>query len=395
MGFYDADVEGMRPKRRGPLSWLAVVMVSAVIGSLATMLFLPAMIRSHLLTLPSVQSPGGNLSPTVGTSQTVSYNVDTAIVQAVNKVKPSIVGVVNVAKVPDFWHGQIVQKDQGVGSGVIFDPQGLIVTNNHVVDGASAVEVVLQDGERVRATIVGTDPLTDLAVLRIPSDKVKPEMVATFGNSDTLQPGEPAIAIGNPLGLEFRQTVTVGVISATGRTLPITDNQGQVVWEQDVIQTDAAINPGNSGGALCNIQGQVVGINSSKITETAQGPVEGLGFAIPINEAKPIIQQLVANGKVIRPILGITAVSLQELPLEGRPRVPVDYGVVVGQPTGGAAAAGLQEGDVIVQVDNTTVRNVSDLRKALFVKKPGDTVTVTFYRGTQKHVVNVKLSAAS
>ncbi|ATY86296.1 peptidase S1 [Kyrpidia spormannii] len=395
MGFYDTDAEGMRPRRRGPLSWLAVIVVSAMIGSIVTMLFLPAMIRSHLVNLPVAQAPGTNLAPPSGVQQTVSYTVDTGIVQAVNKVKPAIVGVVNVAKVPDFWRGQMVQKDQGVGSGVIFDPRGYVVTNNHVVEGASAVEVVLANGQRVKASIVGTDPLTDLAVLRIPADQVKADMVATFGNSDTLQPGEPAIAIGNPLGLEFRQTVTVGVISATGRTLPITDSQGQVVWEQDVIQTDAAINPGNSGGALCNIEGQVIGINSSKITQTAQGPVEGLGFAIPINEAKPIIQQLITNGKVIRPVLGITAVSLQELPLESRPQVPVDYGVVVGQPTAGAAAAGLQEGDVIVQVDNTPVHNVSDLRKALFVKKPGDTVSVTFYRGQQKLTVNVKLSAAS
>ncbi|MBX6395644.1 MAG: trypsin-like peptidase domain-containing protein [Alicyclobacillaceae bacterium] len=394
MGFYDADFEGTKPKRRSPLSWLAVVVVSALIGSIATMLLIPAMIRSHLLPLPVAQSPVSNVSAATGDRQTVSYSVDTAIVRAVNKVKPSIVGVVNVAKVADFWRGQVVQKEQGVGSGVIFDQSGLIVTNNHVVEGANAVEVVLQDGERVKASIVGTDPLTDLAVLRIPADKVKPEMVAAFGDSDALQPGEPAIAIGNPLGLEFRQTVTVGVISATGRTLPITDSQGQVVWEQDVIQTDAAINPGNSGGALCNIQGQVVGINSSKITETAQGPVEGLGFAIPINEAKPIIQQLATNGKVIRPILGITAMSLQELPLGERPNVPVDYGVVVGQVSAGAESAGLRPGDVIVQVDNQTVRNVSDLRKVLFTKKPGDTVAVTFYRGSEKHTVNVKLSTA-
>ncbi|MDI3327774.1 MAG: trypsin-like peptidase domain-containing protein [Alicyclobacillaceae bacterium] len=394
MGFYDNGIEGTGSRRRRLASWLAVIVVSALIGSLATLMLIPAMIRSHLLPIPAYETQGG-APDAQGERRTVSYTVDTAIVEAVNRVKPSIVGVVNVAKVPDFWRGQIIQKDQGVGSGVIFDRSGLIVTNNHVVQDASSVEVVLQDGERVKASLVGTDALTDLAVLRIPADKVKPEMVAAFGDSDSLQPGEPAIAIGNPLGLEFRQTVTVGVISATGRTLPITNAQGQVVWEQDVIQTDAAINPGNSGGALCNIKGQVIGINSSKITETVQGPVEGLGFAIPINEAKPVIEQLVQNGRVIRPVLGITAKSLQELTLTERPRVPVDYGIVVGQVSGGAEAAGLRSGDVIVQVDDRTVRTVSDLRKYLFTKKPGDTVAVTFYRGTEKQTVNVKLSAAS
>lgn len=182
--------------------------------------------------------------------------------------------------------------ERGTGSGVIYDKAGYIATNNHVVEGASEIIVSLPDGRTVKGKVLGADAVTDLAVVKIDADNLT---VATFGDSDTLQVGEPAIAIGNPLGLEFRGSVTAGVISALNRSIEVGERKF------NLIQTDAAINPGNSGGALVNADGEVVGINSAKV---AVSGVEGIGFAIPINTAKPILQELAERGRIARPYLG-------------------------------------------------------------------------------------------
>ena len=225
---------------------------------------------------------------------------NTPIVAAAKKVGPAVVGITNKAYVRDIFN-RVQLTERGTGSGVIYDKSGLIATNNHVVEGASEIIVSLTDGRSVKGNVLGADAATDLAVVKIDENNLP---VADFGDSSTLQVGEPAIAIGNPLGLEFRGSVTAGVISALNRSIQLGERKF------DLIQTDAAINPGNSGGALVNAEGEVVGINSAKI---AVSGVEGIGFAIPINSAKPILDELAKKGRVVRPYIG-AAWSIRILP---------------------------------------------------------------------------------
>jgi serine protease Do len=392
MGFYK-DEEKKKMQVMKNVKWIAPVVLSACIGAGSTLAAVPLMIKSNLFNLsqPTLSttdstSSSRSLIPT----SNVSVKVDDATVTAVSKVKNAIVGVANYTNSSNpFDQNSSNDQEQGEGSGIIFDKQGYIVTNNHVVEGASRVEVMLPNGKRTQAKVIGTDPYSDLAVLQIPSSYVTG--VATFGNSDTLQAGETAIAIGNPLGQEFNQTVTTGVISATKRMMPVTDEQtGQTLNEQAVLQTDAAINPGNSGGALCNIAGQVIGINSSKI---ASSGVEGMGFAIPINEAVPIIKQILQTGHVSYPALGIQAIDVTQVPNEYLPDLPDDTGVLVENVQSQEAKnSGLQKGDVIVAINGDTITDSASLHYELFKYKVGDTVKVSVYRGNSKQTVSVKLS---
>ncbi len=378
------------------LRWVAVAVVAAIVGAGSTLAAIPLMLQYNLLPSPAVSA--ANLQPTSFSApgaktvnETVNVTVNDAIVQAVKRVTPSVVGVVNWQYEPNAnGVGRSLQQ-YGVGSGVIFSPKGYIITNNHVVQGATKVEVVLGNKVHMYAQVVGADPYTDLAVLKIPSRYVKPQDVAQFGNSSTLQAGEPAIAIGNPAGLDFADTVTVGVISATQRVMPVIDEQtGLPIGDETVLQTDAAINPGNSGGPLCNILGQVVGINSSKIV--AKG-FEGMGFSIPINEVKLIAGQILATGHAEHPAIGVEVESLSQVPQQYQPNVPVNNGVYIVHVTSAAAkAAGLQHGDVIVAVNGHAISGVSALQTELWTNfKPGDVVTVTVYRGQQKLNMKVKL----
>ena len=249
-------------------------------------------------------TPSGTYNGTVNQlqepskSDSISDARNTAVVQAAKKVSPAVVGITTKVYNRDMFNRKVLV-GEGVGSGVIFDKAGYIVTNNHVVGTAKTVIVSLADGQSTEGTVVGRDEKTDLAVVKIKMDNLP---VAEFGDSDSLQVGEPAIAIGNPLGLEFQGTVTVGVISSLNRTIGA---EGQ---SMKLIQTDAAINPGNSGGALVDADGKVIGINSAKISKEG---VEGLGFAIPINAARPILQNLIKNGKVVRPYLGLYGLDQQ------------------------------------------------------------------------------------
>jgi serine protease Do len=311
-------------------------------------------------------------------------NPNQAIVDAVNQVQPAVVGVINLKKGGN-WLSPEATSDTGMGTGVIFEDangRAKIVTNYHVIKGAAEVAISLPSGERKLAKVLGEDEITDLAVLEIDSKDI--EGVASFGDSSTLQPGEAAIAIGNPLGLAFSQTVTVGVISSVERAIPMDFNKdGQHDWELNVIQTDAAINPGNSGGALVNLNGKVIGINSLKIADTG---VEGLGFAIPINDAKPIIEQLIQFGKVKRPFMGITPRDLYTLSESDRTTVlklpqQVESGILLMDVQGPALKAGLKRFDVIVKLDDKSIAHSAQLRKYLYIdKKIGDSLVVHFYR---------------
>lgn len=317
------------------------------------------------------------------------------IADMVENLSPAIVGISNKQQQRSFGGGT-QSAEAGTGSGVIFKKDGntaYIITNNHVIEGASSIEITYSDGEKSEAELVGADPLTDTAVLKIDSKYAK--AVAQFGDSGKLRAGERVVAIGNPLGLDFSRTVTEGIISGTDRTVPIETSEGN--WDLSVIQTDAAINPGNSGGPLLNMSGQVIGINSLKIT---QDGVEGIGFAIPSNDLQPIVDELLEKGKVDRPFLGVGLIDLSQVPEQYRTntlKLPNDVtegvfvqGVSPGSP---ASEAGMKEGDVIVAMNGTKIKSSGELRKFLYSQTAiGDEIDVEFYRQGEKVTEKVKLS---
>ncbi|GIP35988.1 S1C family serine protease [Paenibacillus sp. J2TS4] len=311
-------------------------------------------------------------------------------VKAVDKVSPTVVSIISSIKEKN---GEKV-RGIGMGSGVIFQKNGnraLIVTNNHVLEEASSFEVVLPTGEHKQAKVIGSDYLADLAVLEIDAGGIK--TVAEFGNSDDLKSGQTAIAIGNPLG-GLSQTVTAGIISWPRRTIPVyPGHDGEYEWELEMIQTDAAINQGNSGGALVDLEGRVIGINSLKVADTG---VEGLGFAIPINEVKTVIDELVAHGKVLRPFIGVSTVNLSSfksgLELLKLPE-EVKMGAIILEVHGPAKEAGLKTNDVIVEMDNQPIHGTLSLRKYLYQNKQiGEKLNITYYRNGKKLTVTITLA---
>ncbi|WP_234969611.1 S1C family serine protease [Alicyclobacillus vulcanalis] len=320
-------------------------------------------------------------------------SVSTGVTQAVKRVEPDVVGVENYQLVSNFFSQTSKLQATGIGTGVMFykdDRHAYIVTNNHVVEGAAKVDIVVDPGKHHDADVVGTDPYTDLAVLRVPASVFRGIEPVTFADSSRIEPGEPAIAIGTPLGLDFADTVTSGIVSAKSRLMPVQDEAtGQTLDYQTVIQTDAAINPGNSGGPLLNIRGEVIGINSCKIV--AQN-FEGMGFAIPSNEVKVVAKQLMDTGHAVHPALGVEGYSLASLPQQMWPDVPVDYGVWVKRVSSPEArAAGLRPGDVIVALNGQTVKTMAELRTALFQIHPGDVAAVRVYRGDKLLALQVKI----
>lgn len=355
--------EVFRRRRYSPVP----LAVSFVLGSLFTLMVLRLAPDSH----SSVRDQAQAVAAGTTVSTQLSYNEQ--IKWAASKVQPAVVSVISKIRAGD--DGREVEA--GLGSGIVYRLVGgraLIATNHHVVAHAEKLEVVLIDGQAVEAEIVGSDPLTDLAVLA--ANTGGGVTVAEFGSSEGLQAGETAIAIGNPLGLGFSHSITVGVVSAPKRLIDVSQN-GRNDWKMEVIQTDAAINQGNSGGALANLDGQVIGINSMKVLDMG---VEGLGFAIPIDDAKPVLDELVRHGKVKRPYLGVYTENVDEWPGTVPLGLPdeIDYGVVVLGAEGPAKEAGLTKHDVIVALDGVVVRNTYELRLYLYEQKRiGDKVQVT------------------
>ncbi|MBN9654403.1 trypsin-like peptidase domain-containing protein [Halobacillus sp. GSS1] len=406
MGYYD-DHSPTRQQKQQRRRWVMPTIVGGILGAVLVLLALPALVQTDLLpydmTIPEDESGlvEDDQGLTGGTTKNVKLDVNTQITDVVDKVTPSVVGVVNLQTRQDFWQQEGDSAQQaGVGSGVIYkkeDGTAYVVTNNHVIEGASEIEVVLSDETRVKAQLIGGDLFTDLAVLKMPADQV--EQVAELGTSENLKVGEPAIAIGNPLGLSFAGSVTQGIISGKERAIPQDFNgDGMEDWQAEVIQTDAAINPGNSGGALINIDGQLIGINSMKI---AQSSVEGIGFAIPIDSAKPIIDELEQYGQVNRPYIGIEAYGLNEVPTsewDNTLNLPddVDGGLYIRsiRQMSPAAKAGLEPLDVITALDGEPVRDIIDLRKYLYNEKdPGDEMEITYYRDGEKATTTLKLGS--
>jgi serine protease Do len=400
MGFYnEKSSPNPRVKSSSALRWLAVVVVSAAVGSGATFAMVPVLANNGLLSTVSFAGTSGgqdtgDLSSSSVTSP-VNVRVNDGITSAVRAVEPAVMGVVNYSQVSNFFSQQTKLEATGVGTGVLFfknSHNGYIVTNNHVVQGAVKVDVVFSGGKHISATVVGTDPYTDLAVLKIPEKDVRNINPVMFANSDSLQTGEPAIAIGTPMGLDFADSVTAGIVSATKRIMPVEDpNTQQTLDYQAVIQTDAAINPGNSGGPLVNIKGQVIGINSSKIVAQS---FEGMGFAIPSNEVQAIADQIMKRGHAVHPALGIEGYSLAALPQQWWPDVPVDYGVWVKSVTSSdAKESGLQDQDVIVGFNGREVKTMADLRTYLFQTSPGEIAKLRVYRGSKLLNLSVKIGS--
>jgi len=329
----------------------------------------------------------------------VRVDVSSDITDAVQEVDNAVVSIINMQRIgqnPFGWYEGSEETSEedlqqvGTGSGAVYKVDGdtaYVFTNNHVVDGSDAIEVLFKDGSRVEASIVGADLWTDLAVLAIDASDV--DTVAEFGDSENLTVGEPAIAIGSPLGTNFASSVTSGIISATGRTVPVDTNMdGENDWEMTAIQTDAAINPGNSGGPLVNIAGQVVGINSMKISSST---IEGMGFAIPSNDALDIINQLEQNGEVVRPVIGVAMVDLSMVSPQQQEAIlnlPEDVtgGVVIAevQPNSSADEAGLEPNDVIVSFNGQEVANGIELRQEIYDTEIGDEVEIEFYRDGER-----------
>ncbi|WP_312644089.1 trypsin-like peptidase domain-containing protein [Hydrogenoanaerobacterium sp.] len=329
---------------------------------------------SQITPGPEITSPGLNINDVPKTSETIAADGSLTTKQIAAKVQPSVVGVVVYAAVdannPFYGGSGPIQTSEG--SGIIMSADGYIITNAHVVAGASGMKVVLYNDEEYDARLVGRDDNTDLAVIKIEANNLT---AAEFGDSAQLQVGEDVVAIGNPGGLEFASSVTKGIISGVNR--PIKSNDAG--YTMNCIQTDAAINPGNSGGALVNVYGQVIGINSSKIASTEY---EGLGFAIPISEAKPIIDDLIANGRVTgRVKLGITGREIDDT-LARYNNVPAGFMVYTAEPGSDIANKGVLAGDIITKIDGKDIATLGDLRDYLKDFKPGDKVTLTVFRRT-------------
>ena len=385
-------------KKGGKAGYFVTGLSGVIVGALLMWLLVPSL---------AGQLPGSSTekneqsSSTAGVDQTATV-VTTDVTTAVEKVSEAVVGISNYQVIQNslggFWFGQgggMQQNQQqegelqeaGTGSGVVYkieNGEAYIVTNNHVIEEAEKLEITLADGSKKEATLIGSDIWTDLAVIKVEADGI--ETVADFGDSEVLKQGETVIAIGNPLGLDFYGSVTVGVISGTDRAVPVDLNgDGTEDWQSEVLQTDAAINGGNSGGALVNLNGDLIGINSMKI---ASEQVEGLGFAIPINTVIPIIKQLEENGEVVRPAMGISLLDLTDIPAFYQAQTlelpeGITTGVVVAEVTAGssAAEAGMKQYDVIYEMDGEKIESVIDLRQHLYTKTAvGDTLNVKVYR---------------
>ncbi len=389
--------EPERKKKKGAPTWLVSVCSAAMASVFTAGLMMGVITYKNSTNRPVEQRTNGVVYSTReenqsgDAAQTLAKKKEgdvLTIPEIATKVGPSVVGVINKTEmqVQPFWNpfsgqyyysqdpsqdGELVE--QGSGSGIIITTDGYIVTNQHVIDGASEVEIVLNTGKTYTAQIIGQDAKTDLAVLKITPDKNEKLTAAVLGNSTTVEVGELAVAIGNPMGMEFSGSVTAGIVSAVNRTMSIENRT------YNLIQTDAAINNGNSGGALINQYGEVIGINSVKLSTTG---VEGMGFAIAISEAKPIIDDLMNSGYVTgRPYVGIGITETR-------------YGLFISsiQKGSGAEKAGLKVDDMILEVDGQEVTSTSEINEIRDKKKPGDKLKFKILRERNTMEISVELT---
>jgi S1-C subfamily serine protease len=371
-----------RGERRGRLGAAPIVTIAVVAGILSGALSAVAVTN---LVGDSPSEIGGLPTETPGDADPVSevrIDESNAVIDAVNRVAPAVVLIQATS-------GGVFGGATGTGSGVIYDPDGWIVTNQHVVESAESLIVELNDGRTFEATLYGTDPLTDLAIIKVDATDLP---VAPVGSSSDLEPGQLAVAIGNPLG--YKHTVTTGIVSGLGRQISASSaNEESADLLRNLIQTDAAINPGNSGGPLVNSAGQVIGINTAVSTEA-----QGLGFAIPIDVAKPIMQQALDGEELVRPWIGVYYTPIGPALAEAQD-LPVDYGALIGTsngesaviPGGPAEAAGLRTGDIIVGLNGESLNEESDLATLILPFEAGDTITLRILRDNATTEVEITL----
>lgn len=385
------DMDAPRQKemraRPGLWSYLVVGLVGAIIGGFLVVGIAPNVLihragLSYLSANPPVitESPTSTVpEPTVSPSGEDPWD---RVIYASEKVSPAVVGIVNKTYVLDFF-GRRIGRDSS-GSGLIVTQDGYIVTNNHVVDNAKDLTVFLADGRTFPARVIGTDPATDLAVIKIDATTLP---IGVFGDSDALRPGQLAVAIGNPLGLQFKRTVTQGVVSGLDRVLTVGD------YSMRLIQTDAAINPGNSGGPLVNAQGEVIGINSVKINAEA---VEGMNFAIPSNQVRRIANELIATGRVRRAMVGLRLIDKETVLAYGLD-IQVERGIYVEEAVqGGAAAkAGIKRGDFIIAFNGTNTDKLATFQALLSEMSPGDRVSLLVLRNNKEITFDLELGEAA
>jgi S1-C subfamily serine protease len=382
-----------RSKKKTKFPWFKTIIVALVAGIIGALLVLgigKIMESTGLNDNGSSVQEASNSSNGGNTLDGKSEKYD-SVNQMINDVSPAIVGVINMQKAQNLdslLKGDSSKSEEaGVGSGVIYQKNNgsaYIVTNNHVIDGANEIKVQLHNSKQVDAKLVGKDALTDIAVLKI--NDTKGTKAIDFANSSKVNTGDSVFAMGNPLGLEFANSVTSGIISASERTIDTKTSAG--TNKVNVLQTDAAINPGNSGGALVDINGNLVGINSMKI---ASEQVEGIGFAIPSNEVKVTIKELVENGEIERPSIGISLLNVSEIPEQYKEELNTkrNDGVYIAKVH---ADNELKEGDIITAIDDKKVKEDADLRSYLYEnKKPGDSVEMTIERNGKEQTVEVPL----
>jgi serine protease Do len=371
------------PERRSGLGASPIIAIAVVAGVLSGALSAVAVTN---LVNDTDGLPGAVATEPPGDADPVSevrIDESNAVIDAVNRVAPAVVLIQTSS-------GELFGGGQGTGSGVIYDSDGWILTNRHVAEDAETLIVELNDGRTFEATVYGIDTLTDLAILKVDATDLP---VAPIGSSRELEPGQLAIAIGNPLG--YKHTVTTGIVSGLGRQITAAGaTQESADTLRNLIQTDAAINPGNSGGPLVNSAGQVIGINTAVSTEA-----QGLGFAIPIDFAKPIMQQALDGDRLVRPWIGVYYVPISPALAEAE-SLPVDYGALIGSSTEGesgifpgspAEEAGLRDGDIIVGLNGEPLSEESDLATLILPFAPGDTVTLRVLRDNSTTEVEVTL----
>ncbi|MFP3840496.1 trypsin-like peptidase domain-containing protein [Bacillus safensis] len=391
------DDRASKKEKKRKAAWLSPILGGIIGGGLV--LGITPLLPQSQDTAANTQTQTASSEPAASDNfSTKQITNATNVADMVEDLEPTIVGVSNYQSTQNSFglSGDQTEAEAGTGSGVIFKKDGkkaYIITNNHVVEGANKLKVTLYDGKTKDAKLVGSDVMTDLAVVEINADDI--DKVASFGDSSKLRAGDKVIAIGNPLGAQFSGTVTEGIISGLDRTVEANTSSGTV--EMNVLQTDAAINPGNSGGPLINTDGQVIGINSLKISESG---VESLGFAIPSNDVKPIVDELLKNGKVERPYLGVQMIDLEQVPETYQENTlglfdkQIGKGIYVKDVSKGSPAqkAGLKSGDVIIKFKGKDVVNSSQLKEILYKEtKVGDKTTMTVIREGKNKNLDITL----
>ncbi|MBQ4816479.1 trypsin-like peptidase domain-containing protein [Bacillus pumilus] len=391
------DDRASKKEKKRKAAWLSPILGGIIGGGLV--LGITPLLPQSQDTATNNQTQTASSEPATSENfSTKQITNATNVSDMVEDLEPTIVGVSNYQTTQNSFglSGDSTEAEAGTGSGVIFKKDGkkaYIITNNHVVEGANKLKVTLYDGKTKDAKLVGSDVMTDLAVVEINADGI--DKVASFGDSSKLRAGDKVIAIGNPLGAQFSGTVTEGIISGLDRTVEANTSSGTV--EMNVLQTDAAINPGNSGGPLINTDGQVIGINSLKISESG---VESLGFAIPSNDVKPIVDELLKNGKVERPYLGVQMIDLEQVPETYQENTlglfdkQIGKGIYVKDVSKGSPAqkAGLKSGDVIIKFKGKNVANSSQLKEILYKEtKVGDKTTMTVIREGKNKNLDITL----